>query len=136
MAEELAPGAVDKKGQVEGVEAGAFEDQVDAKASFIEKVNLGTFTFNEAEIRALSKELGVEDDVQSSPAFVSNEGGPDNPMAGLTPATGSGGTPYEKDAATEETVKYAKSSEAKKAAEGDDVAAATARRLRSSVDAK
>lgn len=97
---------------IEGVEAYVFDGSLDedtATDRFVEKVNAGNFTFNEAEVRGLASALGVEDEV--SDAFVSFEGGPDNPLAGLTPATGSGGTPYEADAATDDTKKAAKEAE-------------------------
>lgn len=111
---------------IEGVEAYVFDGSLDedaAKERFVEKVNQGNFTFNEAEVRGLAKVLGVEDDTKD--AFVSFEGGPDNPLAGLTPATGSGGTPYTPDAATEETKKAAKKAEAEvnKATENTDLTA-------------
>lgn len=99
---------------MEGVEAYVASDgpQLDddtAKDRFVEKVNQGNFTFTEPEVQALAAALGVEDEVED--AFTTFEGGENSPMAGLTPATGSGGTPYEADAATADTKKAAKAAQ-------------------------
>lgn len=79
------------------------------KEEFVRKVNSGDFSFNETQIRGLVAELGVEDDID--PAILGTR--EESPTAGATPATGSGGTPYEPDAATAETKKAAKEAEAR-----------------------
>lgn len=120
------------------VEAGDARElaKVDVKERFIDKVNQGNFTFNEDEIRALAAELGVEDDVADAGPFRTFEG-EGSQMAGLTPSTGSGGRPYEAEAATDDTKKYAQ--ERAKAADDDkagltELQKADARRLARSVE--
>ena len=71
---------------------------------FVEKVNRGDFTFNESQVRGLVAALGVEDEVEPHVLGAQET----SPTAGLTPATGSGGVPYEPDAATKETKDAAK----------------------------
>jgi hypothetical protein len=101
-----------------GVEAGVFTGGVtedELKSRLVQKFASGNFTLNETEARSLAEVLDLREDLADAGAssFFGDEqvAGPDNPTAGLTPATGSGGTPYKADAATKETKEAAKAAE-------------------------
>jgi hypothetical protein len=103
-----------------GVEAGVFTGGVtedELKARLVQKFAAGTFVLNETEARSLAEVLDLRDALADAGAgsFFGDEqvAGPDNPTAGLSPATGSGGTPYRPDAATKETKKAAKEAESR-----------------------
>ena len=90
------------------VQPHGYISEEDFKAQVVEKVNRGDFTFNETQVQALVRTLGIEDEVDNR-VMGTVEG--TSPTAGLTPATGSGGTPYTPEAATEETKKAAEEAE-------------------------
>lgn len=77
---------------------------IDIRERIKERVALGgaTFTFTEDEMLAVIDELGIERDELPNIGR-QFEGGEGSPMAGLTPATGSGGTPVDTDAASDAT---------------------------------
>jgi hypothetical protein len=106
-------------------ETGVLSEEV-SKARFVEKVSMGDFMFTLDHLRGLAVALGVEDELPAS-FFGRDEV---SPTAGLTPATGSGGVPFEPEAASKETVAHAKAQK-KLADDGelDEVAEADARRL-------
>lgn len=85
-------------GTTQAAVTGADEETI--KQRLAEKFNAGNYTLFEDEAQAVADALGFGDEVNIGVTF---EGGEGSPMAGLTPATGSGGVPSDPENATEET---------------------------------
>ena len=112
--------AVNKEGVEEGVFTGGIDEDT-LKARLTQKFAAGSFVLNETEARALAEVLDIRKELEEADGFTFGDervAGPDNPTAGLTPATGSGGTPFKPEAATKETKEAAK--EAAKRVEKND----------------
>ena len=84
-------------------------DEDALKAVFVERANTsGTVTLNETEVLAVAKALGIKEEEFTHSVFHPAPAEEGSPVAGLTPATGSGGVPYKPEAATKETKEAAK----------------------------